>query len=147
MSHTTTVKSVIIKDLNALEQAVHSINKLEGMSLSFRRNGKVRLWSESRDVAASIDIPGVGQGLNVGFEGNQKIGYTPIFDAHGGWIAEYLGAGQHIAKTTEEKNLSNIGKLMQAYAAEVVRGEAMDLGLLVEEDFDPETGQVVLNIA
>lgn len=146
MSHTTKVNSVKITSIAALERAVQTLNNQKGLNLTVRRNAPCKLWYENRQCAVVVDVPGVQMGLNVGFEGNEQTGLTPIFDAHGGWIAKHIGGGKALAKTTEERQLANIGALMHAYAVEAVRDVAGASGAMITEEFNPATGETVMQL-
>ena len=146
MSHTTTVKSVKVTNVQAMRRAVEALNAAQGTNYVFTDNGHCQLWGTKKSCAFTITVPGVRMGLNVGFEGNEAEGYTPVFDAHGGWIAEHLGGGRSLAKTPDEINLSNIGKLMHQYSLEVVRTVAGEAGCMLTEQFNAETGQTVVQL-
>lgn len=147
MSHTTTIKTVKVTNVNAMERAVAQLNQKHGLNLKFQRGGSVQLWYEAKPCAFTVTIPGVRKGLNVGFQGTEAEGYTPLFDAHGGWIAEHIGGGKKLAKTDDERNLANIGMLMHAYAVEQVREVAGQANCMVGEEFNPATGEMVMQLA
>lgn len=147
MSHTTTIKSVKVTDIPALERAVEHLNRTEGLGLRIRHHASCTLWFEQRPCRVVIDVPGVSRGLNVGFEGSEATGLTPVMDTHGGWIAKKLGAGASIAQTAEERNLAAIGKLMHAYAVETVRSVARNTNAMITEQFNAETGEMVLQLS
>lgn len=130
MSHTTRVTETRIHDLAMLARAVDKLNAEQGLGLVYREGGSVQLWSTTKSVAATVYVPGTR--FNVGFErapdGN---GFSPIFDAHGGEIYRVLGQGREIAKTTDERNLSNIGKLMQAHTIVALQSAALMQGATV----------------
>lgn len=145
MSHTTRVSNVKITDIAAAKAAVETLNRDHNLGLTFTQPAQVRLWSEERAVAFAIGVPGTR--FNVGFEGNEQDGYSPIFDAHGGELSRVIGGGQHLAKTVEERNLSNIGKFMHAYGVEAVRNVAQTAGAMMQETFNPQTGETVMQLA
>lgn len=144
MSHTTRVKAVKVLDLNALEAATANFARERGVNISFERNAPVRLWSTTPKVDAVIKVPGTW--FDLGFERQDDGSYTPIFDAHGGYLAKVLGGGRELAKTPEEQMLSNIGGIMAAYAREVLVRTAQAQGALVHEFVAPD-GTMVLQIA
>lgn len=146
MSHTTTIKSVKVTNLNAMERAVEALNAKHGLNLRVKRNSRVQLWFETKAAALVVDVPGVDRGLNVGFVGNEREGYVPVFDAHGGWIADKIGGGAELAQTADEHNVANIGMLMHAYAVETVREVAGASNAMVTESFDAATGQTVMQV-
>lgn len=145
MSHTTVVKDVRVHDLNHLRTAVENLNTSQSLGLTYEDGGMVNLWSTKRNVAANVRVPGTR--FNVGFaaaeDGN---GYVPVFDAHGGEIYRVLGQGREIAQTAEERNLSNIGKLMQAHTLAALTSAAMMQGATVSMS-EPVAGQYVLQVA
>ena len=147
MSHTTTINAVKVTSIAAMERAVQALNQRHGLNLKLTRNGQCTLWYEKKQCAFVVDVPGVQRNLNVGFEGTEATGYSPVFDAHGGWIAAKIGGGQKLAKTAEEHQLSHIGALMHAYATEVVRDVAGVAGAAITEEFNPATGEMVMQLA
>lgn len=144
MSHTTRVKAVKVLDLNALEAAVQNFARERKVNISFERNAPVRLWSTTPKVDAVVKVPGTR--FDLGFERQEDGSYTPVFDAHGGYLAAVLGGGRELAKTPEEHMLSQIGGIMQAYTREVLMRTAHAQGALVSEHIAAD-GTVVLQIA
>jgi hypothetical protein len=147
MSHTTSVKTVKVTDIRAMEAAVQHMNETKGTNLKMVMGGEVQLWFEKQKCAFVINVPGVQRNLNVGFQGNEAEGYSPVFDSHGGWIAKYIGGGKDMAKTQDEHNLANIGGLMHAYAVQSVRNVASSAGSQIDLTYNNATGETVMLVA
>lgn len=143
MSHTTRVRAVKVKDLNALEAAVQTLARERNIDIRFERDTGARLWSTSPKCAAVVKVPGCR--FDLGFEQQEDGSYAPVFDAHGGYLAKFLGGGQSIAKTPEEMTLSNIGGIMQAYTREVLTRTAQMQGAMINSH-TTEDGTLVLQI-
>ena len=130
ISHTSRVADVRVQDIEALKSAVQDLAK-QGLPVRLEENGTCRLWSQAPRMPYVVKV-GNTSGPNrfdVGFEkAKDGVGYVPVFDAHGGWLGQVLGQGQDIAKTHEERLLSNIGKLMQSYTVHALQNEAWKQG-------------------
>ena len=145
MSHTTTVKSIKVTDLAVLERAVTRLAQQKGVDLRFERDSQCRLWFNSPVMPAVVKVPGCK--FDVGFKANEDGTYSPQFDAHGGWLYPYTGGGAEIAETSDEKKLSMIGGLMQAYAIEAVNNVAGNSNAMVQENWNSDTGEMVMLVA
>lgn len=143
MSHTTKVKAVKVKDVDALEAAVQALARERGINITLERNTGARLWSTSPKCDLVIKVPECR--FDLGFEKQSDGSYTPMFDAHGGYLMKYLGGGQAIAKTPEEHTLANIGGIMQAYSREVLTRAAQMQGAMVNSTIT-EDGSIVLQV-
>lgn len=129
----------------ALLAAVDEVQKKHGVRITVKHNAECRLWASQRakcDVVLSI----AGCRFDVGFQqAKDGSGLTPIFDSHGNELYQYLGQGREHAKTTEEKAMMHIGKLMQEYAYQAIYAEALTQGAMVDAGVN-EHGQYVLAI-
>lgn len=129
MSHTTRISQVRINDAEALRLAVQDLQS-KGIKVSFHENAPCRIWG--RSVTCPYVVRNDAGRFDVGFEkAEDGVGYTPVFDYHGGELYHVLGQGREIAKSPEDQRLSNIGKLMQAYTLQALQVEAYKQGGMV----------------
>lgn len=143
ISHTTRVKAVKVKDIDALRAAVETLARERNINIRLEENAGARLWSTEPKCAFVVKVPDCR--FDLGFERQEDGSYAPMFDAHGGYLAKFLGGGRELAKTPEEQMLSNIGGIMQAYTREVLTRTAQMQGALVNTT-TAEDGTVVLQI-
>ena len=143
ISHTTRVKAVKVTDIDALRAAVDTLARERNVKITLEENTGARLWSTEPKFPYVVKVKDCR--FDVGFERGEDGSYTPVFDAHGGYLAQFVGGGQKLAKTPEEQMLSNIGGLMQAYTREVLTRTAQMQGALVTTS-TTEDGTVVLQV-
>lgn len=147
ISHTTRLNNVSVRDIAALRAAVEQINAAKGLNLSVKENSTCRMYFAEDNVPCDVVVHVPGCRFDLGFRKTANNTYEAVFDAHGGELARFLGGGQHIAKTDEERKLSNIGGLMQAYTQKVLETAAMNNGFSVYAQHDEATGNLIMQIA
>lgn len=122
MSHTTRVSEVRVHDIDALQAAVTELQS-QGVNVTLERDAPCRIWGQA-PIKPFVVHNHAGR-FDVGFEeAKDGNGYTPIFDYHGGELYNVMGQGKQQAKTPEERVLSNIARLMQAYAIKALSNAA-----------------------
>ncbi len=134
MSHTTTIKSVAISDIAALQAAVAELQK-SGVKCELVENTKARLWNEAQ--ANSLGVCDYVLRLNdspydIGFAKQPNGSYVPAFDEWGGHVAGQLGASCPLPTSSEGKAQHAIGKLMQNYGKHAALNQARREGKTVE---------------
>lgn len=140
MSHTSTVKSVVITSLPALKMAVDELAK-EGIKIALQDGGVPRAYYSNQNGLGPADYVLVlgGCPYDVGLYNNGKGGFEARTDLWQGKVAKVLGVPN--AKTPEE----SLGKLFQAYAVNAAIRHATSQGLRYSRSKDA-AGNVVLNI-
>jgi len=145
MSHTTRINTVRITSMAAAQEAVVKLNDEKGLNLSFQEGGSVQLWGHTKKCAFTINVPGCQ--FNLGFEAHDDGTYTPVFDAHGGWLAQHIGGGKELAKTPQERTMANIGGFLQQYGRSAALEVARQSNAMVTETYDEVSGGYILQVA
>ena len=123
MSHTTTLKTIKIVDIEALEDAVSFLAK-EGVRVSFHKNTRPRMYYERQQVMCDYVVKIAGCPYDVGFEKQADGSYAPIFDAWDGHIRQAIGAASGIlGASVEEETMLNISRLVDLYGVHAARNQ------------------------
>lgn len=158
MSHTTTVKSVPIRDIAALQAAVQELHD-KGINLTLERNAVPRMFykdqlqkhlgqsSETCDYVIKIHDADYDIGLLKQDDGS----YTPVFDDWRQSIAKQVGAPfagkvEHWsgAKDDTEQTLHSIGQIIQSYTKHATINAAVSSGYVVEGTVEHQDGSIEL---
>jgi hypothetical protein len=150
MSHTTTLKSVVIKDAGALISAINEL--AETVNCSLKENVKPRMYYSNQGEVCRYVLNLHEATYDVGFAEQADHTYTPVFDEFNNIVKNQIGASCPLpvkdGKTTpDEKAQHAIGKLMQLYAKHAIINEALNQGYSVDGTVVDEHGnlQVLLN--
>lgn len=149
MSHTTVIKSVPIKDINALEKAVQEL-KDKGVNCDLVQNQKVRMYSVAQSNSLGVcdyvlklhDSP-----YDVGFVKQADGTYSPAFDDWSGHVKRNVGTSCPVPNTAEAKHQANIGALMQGYSKHAAINSAVNSGYIVESTTVDAEGNVHLTLS
>lgn len=153
MSHTTTVKSVAIRDISALRAAVAELQSkgvrcelLEGPQVTPRMyysGQSAELKGKTPFVLKLNDSP-----YDVGFQLMEDGTYAPVMDTFAGHIKKQIGAECGCSGKTEGESAAvAIGGLMQRYAKHAAINAAVAQGFSVEDvAYNEATGDVHLTI-
>lgn len=149
MSHTTTIKSVPIKDVQALKAAVKELQDA-GVKCELRENCMPRMYSEGQARAVGtcdyvLHLP--NSRYDVGFVKQADGSYAPAFDEWSGQVAGTLGAACPLPNTAEGKAQHAIGKLMQSYGKHAAINQARREGYTVESAKHDNKGNLVITLA
>jgi hypothetical protein len=173
MSHTTTVKSVPIKDIRALRAAINEL-KAKGVNIELEQNAVPRMYyanqlqkhmgrqSEVCDYVVRVKDAYYDIGLIKEADGS----FTPVFDDYNyssssvpatkegsGPIRDSLGAKfegkvDHWsgARQDTEQTLHSIGKLLQGYTKHATIFAATQAGYQVQRAWTDSEGNVQLEL-
>jgi len=150
MSHTTTLKTVVIRDVAALQRTVAEL-KAKGVNCDLVENQRPRMYyakqhGESAYVLKLHDAP-----YDVGFDLQADGSYAPVFDEWADHVANQIGAGKGcgLAKpgTPEGRAQWAIGQFMQGYAKNAAINAATAQGFMVESTSYDKDGNLHLTIA
>jgi hypothetical protein len=147
MSHTTTIKKVLIKDTNALESAVKNLQE-QGIKCELVRDQVPKMYYPSQekeigkcDYVLKID----GSKYDVGFKKDADGNYFPVFDEWANNIGSKVGASCPMPNSKEGQSQHAIGKLMQEYGKEAAINAATNDGYHIDSvETDEEGNQVLL---
>ncbi len=147
MSHTTIVKQIPIRDIEALRSAVAELQE-QGISCSLEHGENIapRMYydRQSEELRGKTEyvlrLPNAS--FDVGFIRQEDGSYAPVTDFHAGSVANQIG---HTCDCPGMKGASNeeraLGKLMQLYGKNAAINQAAANGYMIEEmTYNEETG-------
>lgn len=153
MSHTTKLKSVVIRDAAALVQAISDM-RAEGINCSLDRNAKPNMYYNDQHKVCDyvMRLPGAivnGRSYDVGFDKQEDGTYVPVFDEWGNAIGGQIGAGPNcpMPTTAEGRAQHQIGRFMQHYAKNAAMNAAAAQGMSVESCSQDAEGNYQVVIA
>lgn len=157
MSHTTTVKSVGIRDIEALKQAVADLQSERGINCSLEEGKNIapRMYYSRQTEELKGKTPYVlrlpDAQYDVGFQEMEDGTYAPVTDFFGSSVENQLHSDCGCDKnemTQDQRTTYAIGGLMQRYAKNAAINSAVAQGYEVESvTQDQDTGEVHLSIA
>ncbi len=158
MSHTTTVKSVAIRDIDALRSAVKELQDA-GVNCSLEEGENIapRMYYDQQSKELRGKTPYVlrlpNSRFDVGFQRvedeNGEVTYAPVTDFHGGYVANEIGAKCNCKPNGETVSAPEqaIGHLMQLYAKNATINAAVASGYAVDSiTTDETTGEIHISI-
>ena len=168
MSHTTTVKSVPIKDTSALHAAVSDLQQ-KGIRCSLLTNAKPRMYYADqlqRHLGQGNELcPYVlrleDTAYDIGFLQQKDGSYTPVFDdwvpMHGPFSgkgikhilgAKFSGKVEHWSgnRNDTEQTLHSIGKFLQGYSKYAAINAASAQGYIIESCTEDSEGNLQLRV-
>lgn len=153
MSHTTKLKSIVIRDAAALVQAIADM-RAEGINCSMEQNAKPRMYYDNQHEACAyvMRLPNAqyaGKTFDVGFEKQDDNTYVPVFDEWGQAVAGQVGAGAScpMPTTAEGRAQHQLGRFFQHYAKNAAMNAAAQQGYAVESVAQDADGNYQVTIA
>lgn len=143
MSHTTTLKGLAIRDVDAMHKAVADL-KAKGVNCSLVRNAKPRMYYQSQHGECEFVLKLHDAPYDVGFDKQDDGTYAPVFDEWAGHVGRQIGATCPMPDTPEGKAQHAIGQFSQSYARHAAINSAVSQGYLVESDYIDNDGNVQL---
>jgi hypothetical protein len=149
MSHTSTIKSVPIRDLSAFRQALTELETNRGIKTSIVENVKPKLYFSHQSDTVGV-LPYVvkieGCPYDIGLKQNEDNSYDIVTDIYNDSVRNKVGTPQscRLQATEEEKA---VGMLMQEYAKFATINTAVSQGYMVESCVIDESGEVQLTLA
>lgn len=122
MSHTTTLKSVAISDVEALQQAVDFL-VANGLNASLVENAKPRMYYANQYGVCDYVLRLNDCVYDVGFAKQADGTYAPVFDSWGGHIQKQIGnpSSCPVPKTEEERQAAAVASLLNAYGVHAAK--------------------------
>ncbi len=150
MSHTTTIKSVVIRDVAALKKTVLDLQS-KGVKCSLVENAVPAMYYNNQVgkceyVLRLDDALYAGKRYDIGFQKQADGTYATVFDDWGRAISGQVGAACPMPNTPEGKAQHIIGQLLQGYAVNAAINAAVSQGYVVEGHTTDADGNVHLNI-
>jgi len=144
LSHTTTVRSVKITDINALQLAITQL-KAEGVNIDLLQNAVPRMYYNNQHGKCAYVVKLHNSPYDVGLELQADGSYIPVFDEFSGHVAKQIGAKRAI-KRGEETAQHALGNLLQKYAVNVAVNTASMQGYIVESTEVDTDGNVHITL-
>lgn len=145
MSHTTTLKGLVIRDVDAIKSAVAEL-KSKGIKIDLVENARPRMYYATQHGQCAYVLKLDGP-YDVGLDRKADGTFTPVFDTWLGYVSSVLGVPTQDLRTPEEQGLAVIGKFSQSYAKFAAINQAVMMGYAVDDVSTDENGNVHLTIA
>jgi len=147
MSHVTTLKGVVIRDVAAMRQAVRDL-KAQGVSCDLLENAKPRMYYKHQETPHDFVLRIPNSKYDLAFAKQDDGTYAPAFDEWAGEVKGQIGATCPMPDTREGKVQHQIGQFMQRYAVNAAKNEAAAQGYVVEGEMPAdENGDIQLLLA
>ena len=146
MSHTTKLKTVIIRDVSALRSAVAEL-AASGIKCHMIENAKPRMYYAGQGEVCDYVLKLDAGKYDVGFEKQEDGTYVPVFDEYANYVGDFLGADRAVCplpSTREGKVQHQLGKFFQSYAKHAAINVAIASGYMVENTTTDAAGNVHL---
>lgn len=126
MSHTSTIKSIAIVDIEALRAAVNELAKT-GMKISLQEGGKPRAYFQDQQGMGNADfvIKLDSAKYDIGVYKNDAGTYELRTDFWSGSVENILGAQ---ASAEDKREQAKLGKLYQMYGVHATLRQARKKG-------------------
>lgn len=144
MSHTTIIKSVPIKDIQALHSAVEELN-LMGVRCELRTNEKPRMYYEDQYGATPYTLYLHDSKYDVGFCLEQDGSYSMVCDLHGNHIQKQVGCACSIEGASRMEQA--VGKLTQLYVKHATINAAVSQGYVLDNCYVDDDGNLQMEIS
>lgn len=148
MSHTTTIGTVKITDIDALRAAVAELQST-GVQCELVERQKPRMYFDNQHGVCDYVLKLPNSPYDVGFDKQKDGSYAPVTDLHGNHVGKQIGAMNCAIPNTQSGRAQHaIGRLMQNYAKNAAMNAARRAGHSVARSFIDDQGnaQVVLNV-
>lgn len=147
MSHTTKLKSVVIRDVAAMKAAVAEL-QAQGIKCKLAENTRPRMYYKDQHGTCDYVLQLEDSQYDVGFEKQEDGTYVPVFDEYAGHVEKQIGAGAAcpMPNTQEGRAQHRIGKFFQNYSRNAAINAAVQQGYFVEGSTTDENGNVHLII-
>jgi hypothetical protein len=147
MSHTTTLKTVSLKDAEALKAAAEYL-KGQGVNCTLAENVKPRMYYKDQYGVCDFVLQLHDTQYDVGFAKQADGSYLPVYDSHAGYIQNQIGmpASCPIPKTEEERAAATISRLLDCYSVMAAKNELQRSGTYYEMEigYDQTDGSYTL---
>jgi len=155
MSHTTKIKSVPIRDRQAIAAAVAELRR-GGVNVELETNAEPRMYYADQlknqlgreDEKCDYVLRLKDSKYDVGLIKEEDGTFSPVFDSWAGHVKTQLGATRLPDEATEDsKKLMPIGKFMQAYSKHAAMNAAVAKGYRVNSATTDANGNVQLRLS
>lgn len=129
MSHTTVLKTIQIKSIEALEGAVAYLQS-QGVNCELVKGTTPRMYYENQHTKCEYVLKLKDCVYDVGFEKQKDGSYAPVFDSYNRHIQKQIGQplSCEIPKTAEEQQAAAVSRLLDCYAIHAAKAELESTG-------------------
>ena len=122
MSHTTTLKSVAINDVTALQEAVEFL-KERGLQAELLQNVVPRMYYANQYGKCDYVLRLTNSPYDIGFSKQKDGSYEPVFDSWAGHLQKQIGnpASCKVPTTAEEREAAAVASLLNAYGVHAAK--------------------------
>ncbi len=148
MSHTTTLRSVAIRDASAIRAAASAL-KAKGINCDLIENASPRMYGSHQTMQCEYVLKLNDGTYDVGFKLQKDGTYSPVFDEYQRHVGGQIGANVDVCpmpKTQDGKAQHQIGQFMQAYTEAATINAAVAQGYSVESTVTDAEGNVHLTL-
>lgn len=146
MSHTTTLKSVAINDIVALEEAVTFL-KERGLDAELIQDAKPRMYYENQYGKCDYVLRLKNSPYDIGFAKQADGSYAPVFDSWNGYLQSQIGnpSSCKIPTTAEEREAAAVASLLNAYGVHAAKRQLESEGYYnFDISVNPEDNSYIL---
>lgn len=150
MSHTTTLKALVIRDTKALFAAVKALQE-KGVNCSLVEDTKPRMYYNNQHGKCAYVLKLHDAQYDVGFDLQKDGTYVPVLDDWGNHVRRAIGASEQFCPLADQKTPQGraqhaIGQFMQQYGLHAAMNAAMDQGYTVAGHSFDNNGNVQLEL-
>lgn len=129
MSHTTVLKTIQIRNIDALRESVLYL-KEQGVNCELIENAVPRMYYDNQHAKCDYVLKLTDAIYDVGFAKQADGTYLPVFDSYAGHIQKQIGMPNScpVPKTTEEKAAATVSRLLDCYAIHAAKAELVESG-------------------
>lgn len=149
MSHTTTLKGVAIRDVQAMRAAVAAL-KAKGVDCDLVENETPRMYYTKQGETCDFVLRLNKGRFDVGFTKQRDGTYAPQFDEWGRHVGNQIGADANVCPvptSPEGRAQHQIGQFMQEYTKAATVNAAVASGYSVDGSTVDERGNVHLTLS
>ena len=144
MSHTTTIKSVPITDIAALQAAVAEL-KAKGVNLELIQDAVPRMYFADQHGKCDYVVQLNDSRYDVGFAKQPDGTYLPVLDTWAGEVRRNIGARCPLNDYADQ-GLHAVGQLMQLYSKHAAINAAVSEGHTVSDCYIDSNGEIQLTL-
>ena len=146
MSHTSTIKSLVIKDESALRAAITELQQ-KGVAVELRENVSPRMYYANQQAPCALVAYMKNGSYDVGFNLQKDGTYSMVMDPWSDHLSRHIGAACPLPSTKEGKELHAIGQLTQCYSKHAAINAATADGFIVDSCELDEEGNIQLTLS
>jgi hypothetical protein len=148
MSHTTTLKTVKIQDIAALQEAVEFL-KVRGLEAELLQDVQPRMYYGNQYGKCDYVLRLKNSPYDVGFAKQKDGSYSPVFDSWAGHLQKQIGnpSSCKVPTTAEEREAAAVSSLLNAYGVHAAKRQLEQEGYYgYEINVDPTDNSYTLSM-